>query len=98
MTDEERDAQICALVDELTKANHIIDGRGQERDVHLALIRDLIEALRFYMDGFSFHPNRTITGIDLSEWKPKPLLLEDCGNVAKRAINRAKEQGFGHER
>ena len=98
MTDEERDAQICALVEELTKANNIIDGRGQQREQQDALIRDLIEALRFYMDGFSFHPNRTITGIDLSEWKPKPLLLEDCGNVAMRAINRAKEQGFEYER
>lgn len=44
------------------------------------------KALEFYRDGFQFHPKRSKTGIDLSEWKPKDALLEDCGEVARSAL------------
>lgn len=45
-------------------------------------------ALIFYRDGFTLHPKRTITGIDLSTWKPKKTLLEDCGEVAISALEK----------
>lgn len=48
--------------------------------------RALRDALAFYRDGFQLHPKRTRTGIDLSEWKPKKALLDDCGNIALNAL------------
>jgi len=43
-------------------------------------------ALEFYRDAFQFHPKRGPTGVDHSEWKPKPILIEDCGNRAIEAL------------
>jgi hypothetical protein len=48
--------------------------------------KELEEALRFYKDGFKYHPKRTITGINLSEWKPTEELLNDCGETARAAL------------
>ena len=49
-------------------------------------IERLRAALAFYRDGFFYEPKRSKTGIDLSEWKPKEALLEDCGNRALEAL------------
>ncbi|GHC61466.1 hypothetical protein [Limoniibacter endophyticus] len=43
-------------------------------------------ALEFYRDAFQLHPKRGPTGINHSEWLPKPALLEDCGNKALDAL------------
>jgi hypothetical protein len=48
-------------------------------------------ALRFYKDGFKYHPKRTITGINLSEWKPTEELLNDCGETAIAALGEKKD-------
>jgi hypothetical protein len=45
-----------------------------------------IAALELYRDGFIYHPKRTKTGVDLSEWKPNEKLLDDCGNAARAAL------------
>lgn len=44
------------------------------------------KALEFYRDGFKYHPKRTATGINISEWKPTNALLEDCGETARAAL------------
>jgi len=43
------------------------------------------KALEFYRDGFKYHPKRTSTGINVSEWKPTQTLLDDCGETARAA-------------
>lgn len=55
-------------------------------DITPERIREMEKALEFYRDGFAYFPKRTKTGIDLSEWRPKPVLLDDCGERAKRAL------------
>lgn len=54
-----------------------------ERDKEIVVLR---EALEFYRDGFQYHPKRSKTGVDLSEWKPKQILLDDCGERALAAL------------
>lgn len=49
----------------------------------------LREALQFYRDGFQYHWRRSETGIDLSQWRPKQELLDDCGNRAIEALSAA---------
>jgi hypothetical protein len=56
-----------------------------------SLHHELVQALQFYCDAFQFHPKRSATGIDLSTWKPKPELLEDCGERARAALQKVKQ-------
>lgn len=42
-----------------------------------------MKALKFYRDGFRYHPKRTSTGINMSEWKPTEALPDDCGERAR---------------
>lgn len=51
-----------------------------------ARIEELEAALQFYKDGFRYHPKRTSTGINLSEWKPTEELLNDCGEIARAVL------------
>ncbi|MBM7328757.1 hypothetical protein JS562_37700 [Agrobacterium sp. S2] len=44
------------------------------------------KALEFYRDGFKYHPKRTSTGINVSEWKPTQSLLDDCGETARAVL------------
>lgn len=44
------------------------------------------EALTFYRDGFRYHPKRSRTGVNLSEWRPTEGLLADCGERARAAL------------
>jgi len=53
-------------------------------------VERLREALTFYRDGFQYHPKRTKTGINLSEWKPTEALLDDCGERARAALKEAR--------
>jgi hypothetical protein len=48
-----------------------------------ARVEELEEALKFYADAWCFttHPKRS--GL---EWKPKESLLDDCGNIARAAL------------
>lgn len=48
---------------------------------------EALKALEFYRDGFQYHPKRSKTGINLSEWKPKEALLEDCGERARSVLS-----------
>lgn len=55
-------------------------------------------ALEFYRDAFQFHPKRGPTGVNQSEWRPKPVLLDDCGNQALEALAAiAKAEGRSTE-
>jgi len=62
-------------------------------------LKDRIEALeaalQFYKDGFRYHPKRTSTGINLSEWKPTEELLNDCGEIALAALAGEKKDDNG---
>lgn len=40
-------------------------------------------ALQFYADAWCFTTNPKRPGL---EWKPKEVLLDDCGNVARAAL------------
>ncbi len=51
----------------------------------------LVAALEFYRAAFQFHPKRSSTGIDLSAWLPKTVLLEDCGETARAVLASLKE-------
>ena len=44
------------------------------------------KALEFYRDSFKYHPKRTSTGINVSEWKPTQALLDDCGETARAVL------------
>jgi hypothetical protein len=48
-----------------------------------ARVAELEKALKFYADAWCFttHPKRP--GL---EWKPKEDLLDDCGNIARAAL------------
>ena len=50
------------------------------KDVEIARLR---EALKFYADAWFFTTSPKRPGL---EWKPKELLLEDCGNIARAAL------------
>jgi hypothetical protein len=56
---------------------------------------ELVKVLKFYRDGFRFHPKRSKTGFNISEWKPTEELLDDCGNLAKDALSRLVKKGGG---
>ncbi len=51
---------------------------------------ELVAALEFYRDAFEFHPKRSVTGVDQSEWKPRAELIDDCGNRALAALSKVK--------
>jgi len=50
----------------------------------------LREALTFYRDSFTYTVNQRYGGL---EWKPSEALLDDCGNVARIALNPIPEVG-----
>lgn len=56
-----------------------LEGRAEQAERDLAAAR---EALAFYRDGWTF----TISRHGGLEWKPKEDLLDDCGNVARKAL------------
>jgi hypothetical protein len=43
----------------------------------------LREALRFYRDRWAYTPNKRYGGL---EWRPSETLLDDCGNIARSAL------------
>lgn len=53
----------------------------------------LVKALEFYRDGFEYHPKHSRTGLNLSVWRPKQALLDDCGNLALEALRAAENNG-----
>lgn len=89
-----RDNEIQALVERLR--NHVAPnweaetGSREPIDQAASLIlsqsstiTSAREVIEFYRDGFRYHPKRSTTGINLSEWKPTDALLEDCGERAR---------------
>jgi multidrug resistance efflux pump len=82
-----KDAMLDRLRLELDRAGELIDADLLARAVKAEdQIAAKDAALAFYRDGFFYEPKRSKTGIDLSEWKPKEALLEDCGNRASAAL------------
>lgn len=43
----------------------------------------LREALAFYRDRWAYTPNKRYGGL---EWRPSEALLDDCGNLARQAL------------
>lgn len=77
-----------AQLAEREKANGVVLSALIETQAQLAEARRVIE---FYRDGFQYHPKRTKTGINLSEWKPKKALLDDCGEIARAFLTTLAE-------
>lgn len=55
----------------------------KERYVQSEKITRLEVALEFYRDAWDFKTNKRYGGL---EWSPKEELLDDCGNVARAAL------------
>lgn len=75
--EDARALESCAPFDELQRQNELLE----------AQLKAAREALEFYRDAFQFVPRRTKTGIDLSIWRAKDALLEDCGERAIAALD-----------
>ncbi len=52
-----------------------------------ACLKELVEALEFYENAWSYKVNKLYGGL---EYFPKEELLDDCGNTAKAALEKAK--------
>ncbi|NTG07188.1 hypothetical protein [Rhizobium rhizogenes] len=51
-------------------------------------LAEAVKVMEFYRDGFKYHPKRSSTGINLSEWKPTPALIDDCGETARSFLSK----------
>jgi len=50
---------------------------------------ELVEALAFYQNGFEpFKEHKHLPGF---AWRPKETLLDDCGEMARAALAKAKD-------
>lgn len=47
----------------------------------------LVQALKFYRDAWDMKPNKRYGGL---EWSPKESLLDDCGEIARTALESAR--------
>ena len=80
-------ARVKELADELISVKNWIDTEPIPAIKALeAKLAAAERALEFYRDGFKYHPKRTSTGINVSEWKPTQTLLDDCGETARAAL------------
>lgn len=72
--------------DEIARLSSAHSEAVEDARKHLAEAKRLSNALTFYAEGFRFKPLRSASGV-LSEKKPTPALLQDCGERARKALS-----------
>jgi len=75
--------------DAMSEAASVIESQASRIEALEAENARLREALTFYRDKWAYTPNKRFGGL---EWRPTETLLDDCGNIARSALNPEREE------